>query len=145
LLEVYDANVAGVTSRLTALATRAHVGTGAAVLIGGFTVIGDDQVTLLVRAVGPGLSPFAVSDLLIDPQPTLYRAGAAFAGNDNWSNSVDATAVQSAATRVGAFALAAASKDAALLVSLPAGSYTAVINGAGGAIGTALLEVYAVP
>ena len=75
LVEVYDADGATPTSRLTALSTRAHVGTGAAVLIGGFTVLGDGQLTLLVRAVGPGLAAFGVANPLSDPQLTLYRTG----------------------------------------------------------------------
>ena len=46
----------------------------------------------------------------------------------------------------GAFALTAGSKDAALLVSLPPGAYTAIVRGGAGATagGVVLLEVYEV-
>ena len=47
--------------------------------------------------------------------------------------------------RVGAFALAANSKDAALFVELPAGGYTVQVSGADGGTGLALVEVYEVP
>ena len=50
-----------------------------------------------------------------------------------------------AALSVGAFALASGSRDAALLVTVPAGNYTAVVTGVGGATGTALLEVFVAP
>jgi len=46
---------------------------------------------------------------------------------------------------VGAFALPAGSKDAALLLDLPAGIYTAHVAGADGGTGVALLEIYRVP
>jgi hypothetical protein len=46
---------------------------------------------------------------------------------------------------VGAFALAADSKDAVLLITLPPGSYTAQISGVNNTTGTALVEVYEVP
>jgi hypothetical protein len=46
---------------------------------------------------------------------------------------------------VGAFALATQSRDAALVATLPPGSYTAQVSGAGGTTGVALVEVYEVP
>lgn len=47
---------------------------------------------------------------------------------------------------VGAFGLAGDnSKDAALLATLPPGSYTAVVRGIGSATGVALVELYDVP
>ena len=46
---------------------------------------------------------------------------------------------------VGAFALPTASKDAALLVALAPGSYTAQVSGVGGTGGVVLVEVYEVP
>ena len=47
---------------------------------------------------------------------------------------------------MGAFALASpASRDAALLVTLQPGSYTAQLSGVGGTTGVALIEIYEVP
>jgi hypothetical protein len=43
---------------------------------------------------------------------------------------------------VGAFDLEDGSKDAAVVVTLPPGVYTAVISGAGNEAGLALVEVY---
>ena len=45
----------------------------------------------------------------------------------------------------GAFSLPTGSGDAALLVRLEAGNYTAQVTGAAGATGAALLELYEVP
>ena len=52
----------------------------------------------------------------------------------------------SAFARVGAFPFdSGASKDAALLISLPPGSYTVQLPASGSAAGVALLEIYEVP
>jgi hypothetical protein len=144
LLEVYDAATSSSLNVVNA-STRAYVGTGNAVLIPGFTVSGTGTLKLLIRAVGPTLANFSVADVLARPTITLYSGSTALATNDNWSSAANATELASTASAVGAFALNAGSKDAALLVSLPAGAYTAVVSGVGGATGTALVELYVVP
>ncbi len=144
LLEVYDADTASTTATLMNASTRAYVGTGDAVLIPGFVISGTGTVTLLVRAVGPTLGNFAVSGVLTDPTITLYQGDGVVATNDNWSSGANAAQVSAAAAAVGAFALPTGSKDAALLVTLPAGAYSAVVSGVGATTGTALVEVYVV-
>jgi hypothetical protein len=61
--------------------------------------------------------------------------------NDDWTD----PAIAAAAARSGTFALTAGSRDAALLVTLPPGTYTAQVSGVGGSTGVALIEVYEVP
>jgi len=141
LLEVYDADIANLSATLINASTRAYVGTGDAVLIPGFVVSGSGTVRLLVRAVGPTLANYGVSGFLADPLLTLYRDSTVIAINDNWGSGADLAA---AAVGVGAFALPSSSKDAALLVTLPAGAYSAVVSGVGNTTGTALVELYVV-
>ena len=62
--------------------------------------------------------------------------------NDIWGGT---EALQSAFSAVGAFALPAASRDSALLVTLVPGAYTAQVSSASGSTGIALLEVYVMP
>jgi hypothetical protein len=146
LLETYDADSsASPTLALVNASTRAFVGTGDSVLIPGFVVSGTGSVKLLLRAAGPALAGFGVGGTLADPQLTLYSGATALAMNDNWSSAANAADVSAAAATAGAFAFAGGSKDAALLVSLPAGAYTAVVSGVGGTTGTALVELYVVP
>lgn len=148
LLEVYDADSSTTpTARLINASTRAFVGTGESVLIPGFVISGTGTVKLLIRAAGPALAAFGVTGTLADPQISLFAAGssAAIATNDNWSTAGNATAVAAAATNAGAFAFSSGSSDAALLVDLSAGSYTATVSGGGGTTGTALVEIYVVP
>lgn len=108
----------------------------------GFVVAGPDVKQFLVRAVGPGLAPFGVSGVLGEPILTLYQGQNVVAADTGWSNGAD---VASAAAQVGAFALTPGSADSALLVTLPAGAYTAVASGVNAASGNVLLEVYEVP
>lgn len=144
LLEVYDADGSETAARLVNASTRAFVGTGDQVLIPGFSISGPGTVRLLIRAVGPTLTGFGVGDALTDPQLVLFQGAVEIARNDNWSAATNATEIATAASGAGAFALANGSRDAALLTSLGAGSYTVAVSGVGGATGTALVELYVV-
>jgi hypothetical protein len=84
--------------------------------------------------------------LLSDPFLRIVRSDSVTVReNDNWENGNDGSLVNDAATRVGAFPLAAGSKDAAILINLPPGTYSAQATGAGTTTGVALIEVYEVP
>ncbi len=144
LVEVYD-GAPGSGPSIVNASTRAMVGTGNSVLIPGFVIGGTGTLRLLVRAVGPTLGTFGVGDALADPTITLFSGTTALATNDNWSVAANAAEVTAAAAAVGAFALPAGSKDAALLVTLAPGSYSAVVSGVGNTTGTALVELYVVP
>lgn len=144
LVEVYDADSSTTTSIIN-VSTRAFVGTGDRILIPGFSIAGTGSVRLLIRAVGPTLASFGLSDALGDPAITLYEGSKIIATNDNWSAGANAADLAAAASRVGAFALGKGSHDAALLATLPAGSYSAVVSGVGNTTGTALVEIYVLP
>lgn len=141
LVEVYDAGASS-TSYFVNASTRAFVGTGDNVLIPGFVIGGSGSVRLLIRAVGPTLSSFGVGGVLADPTITLYQGANVLANNDNWSSASNAAEIASTAATFGAFALPNGSRDAALLATLPAGSYSAVISGVNNTTGTALVELY---
>ena len=131
-------NVAA-ASRLVNLSVRGNVGTGPNILIAGF-VTGGGTKTILVRGVGPTLASFNVTGTLAAPQLTLLGSeGGAIGTNSAWGGSASLSRTFS---QVGAFALAAASADSALVESLPPGSYTAQLAGSSGAGGIGLAEVY---
>ncbi|MDO8541528.1 MAG: DUF1800 family protein [Opitutaceae bacterium] len=124
--------------RLANLATRAQVGTADNVMIAGFVVSDGAPKRILIRAIGPALTGFAVTGALANPALSLYDAKGVLLGtNDDWTGA-DALAMAGA----GAFALAPGSRDAALLVTLGPGAYTAQVSGTGGTLGVALLEIY---
>ena len=138
LLEIYDANTDDLQSRLTNLSARTALAPNASVTMG-FVISGNSPRTVLIRAIGPGLGAFGVDGVLTDPRLVLFREGTAESGNDDWSGTAF---IQNAAQTVGAFALDAASKDAALLTTLPPGSYTAQVTAPADQNGIVLVEVY---
>ncbi|HEY1109946.1 MAG TPA: Ig-like domain-containing protein, partial [Opitutaceae bacterium] len=148
LVELYDVDSLTPFSpqKVMNVASRGVVGTGQAQLIAGFVVSGNTPKKILVRGVGPTLEAFGVAGALADPVLSITRSdGLAVRENDNWETGNDAMLVAAAAERVRAFALGAGSRDAALLLQLPPGSYTAQVTGAGSTTGVALVEVYEVP
>ena len=140
LAEIYDADTGASGTRLTNISARAFSGTGVSALTAGFVIGGQGTDTLLIRGIGPALTQFGVGGALAAPQLTLFNsAGQQIGFNAGWAG---ATALTAAFARVGAFPLTAGSTDAALLVTLPPGAYTVQVNGANGATGVGLIEVY---
>lgn len=144
LMEAYDAGGAA-AARLSNVSARSAVGTGAGILIAGFVVNAGSRA-VLVRGVGPGLAQFGLAGTLVDPQLRLYSSSGQFlAENDDWSVAANSSALASAANSVGGFALPSGSKDAVMIVTLPAGAYTAQLSGAANGTGVGLVELYELP
>jgi hypothetical protein len=140
LVEVYDAG-GGFAPRMTNVSALNRVGTGADVLIAGFNIDGLVAKTVLIRGVGAKLTAFGVGGALADPKLEIHKTdGTKLAENDDWSAAVGAYF-----SGLGAFALDAGSKDAALLITLPPGGYTVQLSGVGGTTGEGLIEVYELP
>jgi sugar lactone lactonase YvrE len=143
LVEAYDLGT-GNPARLVNVSARNQVGTGDNILIAGFNISGTGEKKLLIRAVGPKLQAFGISGFLADPKLEVFRStgndSVKIAENDNWAASLADTF-----TAVSAFALDTNSRDAALVTSLPPGSYTVQVSGVGGGTGEALIEIYEAP
>jgi hypothetical protein len=145
LAEIYDAslNPNADYQRLVNISSRGQVTPDDGVLIGGFIVTGNHPKTLLIRGVGPALASFGIAGALADPALTIYQDSKAIATNEGWANSA---AITTAAIQTGAFTLSSGSKDAAVLITLNPGAYTAQIKSAKNASsGVALIEIYEVP
>jgi hypothetical protein len=148
LAEVYDLTASGAytltTPRLTGISARTQVGTGGDVLIAGFVIGGSSARTVLIRASGPALIPQGPTGVLPDPLLTLYRSDStAIISNQGWGGDPQ---IASAAAAVYDFPwTSTTSNDSALLVTLPPGLYSAIVSGASGDTGVALVEVYEVP
>ena len=144
LVEVYDLTAGPATvgsPRLINVATRGEVSAGTP-LIAGFVLGGTQPRRVLIRAAGPALGALGVAQALADPGLALYRGATLLAQNDDWALGRSPAAVAATAVRSGAFAFAEGSLDAALLVTLAPGAYTAVVTGVGEAGGVTLVEVY---
>jgi len=142
MVEIYDADPTGATSRLVNISARGTVGAGTSIMTGGFVITGNSTETILIRAVGPTLSNYNVTGVLAQPTLTVYSAsGTSVASNTIWGGG---STISSAMTQVGAFALPSTSADSAVLVTLPAGAYTVQVSGVNGTTGNALVEIYEV-
>jgi uncharacterized delta-60 repeat protein len=143
LFEFYDTLTAGAPALVRNLAIRGTTSPGAGVLTGGFVITGNSPLHVLVRGIGPSLAAFGMSGTVSDPRLDVFSgsAGTALASNSGWGNDTDLAA---AAYAAGAFALPAASRDTAVLLTLEPGAYTAQLSSTNGATGTAMIEVYVV-
>ncbi len=146
LVEIYELLPASAQWGLSNISTRAKLGQGGQQLVLGFVLGGESASQLLIRAVGPGLADFGVVDVMSNPQIKVYRNSELLAENKNWGTpAASGLRAASKADQVGAFAMIPDSADAALVLTLPPGSYTAVISGEAGSTGVVLAEVYLVP
>jgi hypothetical protein len=145
LIELYDLSGGAGGQRLVNLSTRATVGPGGGVLIAGLVVAAPEPKRLLLRALGPSLARFGVADRLARPVLSLYRGDALVVSNEGWYADINTSNTAIAGAEAGLFFIPTTEADSALLVNLPAGNYTAVVTGAGGAAGTALVEIYELP
>lgn len=138
LAEVYDLDQAA-DSRLANISTRATVGTGSNVLIGGFITgskIGATRVA--IRALGPSLQQFGIVNPLPDPRLELHDAnGALVASNDNWQSDAGQAAL------ITDYGLAPPDNlESAIAISLAPAPYTAIVSGKNNQTGIGLIEIY---
>ena len=138
LVEAYDLD-ATADSKLANISTRGFVETGDSVMIGGVIVGGGTSpVEVLVRAIGPSLQQAGVSGSLKDPTLELRdRDGGLIAANNDWQDD-PAQAARISATGVPPQHL----KESAIVTTLPPAPATAIVRGAGGSTGVALVEIY---
>jgi hypothetical protein len=127
----------GTASHLANISTRVKVGLDDNVLIGGFMVQGSQSKRLILRAIGPSLAASGIGNPLADPVLDLHDStGAIVASNDDWSTGSQVAEIQ-------ATGLAPTSSiESALIATLPAGTYTAVVRSFSTTPGIALVEAY---
>jgi len=139
VVEVYDLD-SGPGSTLLNISTRGQVGVDPNALIGGFTLGGTESKQILVRAIGPSLTPLGVPNALADPILELRNAqGGLVDSNDNWMDSPQKTQIQNSG------AAPTNDKESAVVQTLSAGAYTAVVRGTNGGTGVGSVEVYQLP
>jgi hypothetical protein len=144
LVEVYDFNP-GAGSTLGNISTRSFVQTGEHVMIGGFIVQGSGLKRVIIRAIGPELTQFGITDALANPKLELYNvAGVLIASNDNWQSTIiGGIIVRNQVSDIQDSGHAPTEpNESAIIADLPPGNYTAIVRGVNNTIGVALAEVY---
>lgn len=135
IVEVYDLDARDAVPRAINVSTRGRVQTGDAVMIAGFVVQGTTPKKVVIRVLGPSLIPFGIQGALLDPVIELSRDGGLIALNDSWR------ATQQAELQ-GLGLAPGDDREAAIVATLQPGAYSAVVRGAGGTTGIAIVEVY---
>ncbi len=143
LVEVYDQET-GSAASLANISSRAFVGTGDQVLIGGVIAQGLAARQVLLRAIGPSLTAKGVSGALGNPTLDLYDSnGNLVAHNDNWREEPDGTVNPTRVSSIMATGLPPENPAEAAIVFTPAaGGYTAVVRGKNSTTGVGLVEAY---
>jgi hypothetical protein len=121
------------------ISTRLQVGTDDEVAIAGFIVQGNSPnypKRVLIRAEGPSLANFGISNVLPNPRLELHSGSTIIAMNDDWLNGNQVAEIISSGLAPGS------PIESALIVTLPPGSYTAVVQDVNGFTGVGLVEVY---
>ncbi len=122
--------------RLAQISTRGGVGVGDNVMIGGFIIPGSTAKKVILRALGPSLGEVGVSGALTDPVLELHdQTGATIFSNDNWRDTQEQDIIDTTVPPRD-------ERESAIVAELAPGSYTAIISGAAGDTGIALVEVY---
>lgn len=132
LIELYELDTG---QRLINLSTRGPVGTGDEVLIGGLVISGTTPQTVVIRAIGPSLAAHGVGGVLENPQIAVYRGADLIHSNTNWASAENAGLLPG-------HLIPDDPGEAALVLTLEPGAYTAIVSGEGGTTGIALVEVY---
>jgi phospholipase/lecithinase/hemolysin len=118
------------------ISTRLFVDLGERVSIVGFIVTGDTPKRILIRGIGPSLTGSGVSSTLANPTLTLLdSAGKPLRTNDNWRDSQSTEIIATGIPPQNDL-------ESAIVTTLSAGPYTAVLAGQSNTIGNGLVEVY---
>jgi hypothetical protein len=105
-------------------------------MIGGFIITGNDAKRVIVRGLGPSLTPFGVPDVINDPLLRLFGpTGSVIGINDNWQDTqqpeVEATGIAPRDLR-----------ESAIVATLAPAAYSASLAEMNNGTGVGLVEVY---
>jgi hypothetical protein len=137
LVEVYDLNQAA--GKLANISTRALVGTGNDITIAGFILGNQDAAaSIVIRGLGPSLTSSGIKNPLPNPALELRDGnGVLVLANNDWDDNPAQAAMLTAAGLAPSD-----SRESGIAVSLPPGTYTALLSGENNGTGIGLVEVY---
>ena len=133
LVEIYDLEPG--VSRIANISARGHIASANDVMVGGYIVGSGDPTKVIVRALGPSLAAFGVTNPLPNPLLSIYNSdGTLIASNDDW-RSTQAQEIQATIPPTDDL-------ESAIVATLAPGAYTATVRDATQSTGTGLFEVY---
>jgi hypothetical protein len=132
-------------AHLTNISTRALVETGDDVVIGGFIVQGSGTKRVIIRALGPELTQYGVSNPLGNPTLELHNGnGILIASNNNWVTTIIGGVITQNQVHdiMNSGYAPTDGLESAIIADLPPGNYTAIVRGVNDTTGVGLVEVY---
>ena len=123
-------------TQLLNISTRLRVETGDDALIGGFIITGNASKRVILRALGPSLAQFGLTDLLANPVLELRAAnGSVLMSNNDWRDTQETDIQNSGVAPTNDL-------ESAIITTLTPGNYTAVVRGDQNMTGIGVVEVY---
>ena len=127
------------------VSNRGYVGAGERALITGFVIDGATPRNVVIRALGPSLTRYGITEPLTDPLLGVYRGTQRVAINGSWlqtSLNLDYPSGQPTGVPDAPWA-PSDPREPGFRLSLPPGAYTVVVSAENGASpGVALVEVF---
>jgi hypothetical protein len=137
IVEVFDADDG--SAIMENISTRAKVGSGPLVTIGGFIIEGTAPRKILVRGRGPSVGVPAGQVRLNNPRLRLYQllqsGNTLLRENDNWGDAPNAGEISASGQAPPD------PSESAILMTLDPGVYTGIVDGIFGATGLGIIEV----
>jgi hypothetical protein len=119
------------------ISTRLRVQSGDNALIGGLIATGTAGKKVIIRAIGPSLTPFGVTGALANPTLDLFQGSTLLFSNDDWQNST-----QQADIAASGLAPSNAAESAIIWTLTPGQNYTAVVRGLNGTTGIGVVDAF---
>ncbi len=129
-------------NKLSNISSRGFTGPGNDVMIAGFVIEGNAPRTILIRGIGPGMPGEGIENRLAAPKVGIFDGIDLIQENLDWDVGQSAEDIITANNSVGAFQLSPNSGDAAQIISLNPGIYSARLESEEGGSGVGLLEIY---
>jgi hypothetical protein len=134
IVDAYDISPAS-PARLVNIATRGLIQPGDKLMIAGF-IIQNAPVRAVIRAIGPSLIAFGITNALPDTTLQLRdQNGAVVIENDNWKTDQQQELQNTGLQPTNDL-------EAALVATIPPGQYTAQVRGKNEATGIGVVEIY---
>lgn len=136
VVEVYDGNLSA-NANLANISSRGYVQTGDDRMMAGFIVAGGNGAgKIVIRGLGPSLADAGTANVLPNPALSLRDGnGNQIASNNDWTDSQAAELVTTGIPPNNGL-------ESAMVVTLPSGTYTAILSDEDGKSGVGLIEVY---
>jgi hypothetical protein len=145
LVEAYEISESGVTSRLLGISTRGPM-SSAYPMYGSIAISGTENKKVAFMGKGPTMSAQGVTNYIADPLMEIWRIGASgswevYKTNDNWGDASGAESISMVSGKTG-ITLPTSANEAAIVLTLSPGNYSAILKSKSTAVQDGLVEAY---